>query len=75
MIKMYDLIIYALLACYISKILFPIQSAIQYLLIAFSAYAVGYLARTFGVFIFVHFVYTSGRQITSTLSFFFMYLY
>nr|WP_231138641.1 hypothetical protein [Francisella orientalis] len=49
MLEFYDFIIYALLANYISTLFFPIQSAITFLLIAFSAYAVGYLARPFGV--------------------------
>lgn len=62
MLEFYDFIIYALLASYISKLFFPIQSAITSLLIAFSAYAVGYLARPFGGIIFGHFGDKYGRK-------------
>lgn len=61
MLEFYDFIIYALLASYISKLFFPIQSVITSLLIAFSAYAVGYLARPFGG-IFGHFGDKYGRK-------------
>ena len=44
MLKFYDFIIHT---GYISKLFFPIQSAITSLLITFSVYAVGYLARPF----------------------------
>ncbi|AEE27130.1 MFS transporter [Francisella hispaniensis] len=68
MLEFYDFIIYALLASYISKLFFPIQSAITSLLIAFSAYAVGYLARPFGGIIFGHFGDKYGRKKTFTIS-------
>ncbi|APC92461.1 MULTISPECIES: MFS transporter [Francisella] len=68
MLEFYDFIIYALLASYISKLFFPIQSAITSLLVAFSAYAVGYLARPFGGVIFGHFGDKYGRKKTFTIS-------
>ncbi|AJI45163.1 MFS transporter [Francisella tularensis subsp. novicida] len=68
MLEFYDFIIYALLASYISKLFFPIQSAITSLLITFSAYAVGYLARPFGGIIFGHFGDKYGRKKTFTIS-------
>nr|WP_234384252.1 MFS transporter [Francisella noatunensis] len=40
----------------------------QFLLIAFSAYAVGYLARPFGGIIFGHFGDKYGRKKTFTIS-------
>lgn len=68
MLEFYDFIIYALLASYISKLFFPVESAITSLLIAFSAYAVGYLARPFGGIIFGHFGDKHGRKKTFTIS-------
>ncbi|MED7788121.1 MFS transporter [Francisella sp. 19X1-34] len=67
-LEFYDFIIYALLASYISKLFFPTGSAITSLLIAFSAYAVGYLARPLGGIIFGHFGDKYGRKKTFTIS-------
>ncbi len=68
MLEFYDFIIYALLAGYISQLFFPTHSAINSLLIAFSAYAVGYFARPFGGIIFGHFGDKYGRKKTFTIS-------
>ena len=68
MLEFYDFIIYALLASYISQLFFPTHSAINSLLIAFSAYAVGYFARPFGGIIFGHFGDKYGRKKTFTIS-------
>ncbi len=68
MLEFYDFIIYALLASYISALFFPAYSAINSLLIAFSAYAVGYLVRPFGGIIFGHFGDKHGRKKTFTIS-------
>jgi MFS family permease len=67
-LEFYDFIIYALLASFISKLFFPSGSAITSLLIAFSAYAVGYLARPLGGVIFGHFGDKYGRKKTFTIS-------
>ncbi|QIW11012.1 MFS transporter [Francisella sp. LA112445] len=67
-LEFYDFIIYALLASFISKLFFPTESAITSLLIAFSAYAVGYLARPLGGVIFGHFGDKYGRKKTFTIS-------
>lgn len=68
MLEFYDFIIYALLASFISKLFFPTGSAITSLLIAFSAYAIGYLARPLGGVIFGHFGDKYGRKKTFTIS-------
>ncbi|WP_150467819.1 MFS transporter [Francisella sp. SYW-9] len=68
MLEFYDFIIYALLASFISKLFFPTGSAITSLLITFSAYAIGYLARPLGGIIFGHFGDKYSRKKTFTIS-------
>ncbi|BCD92347.1 proline/betaine transporter [Francisella halioticida] len=67
-LEFYDFIIYLLLASYIAKLFFPVESAITSLLMTFSGYAVGYLARPFGGIIFGHFGDKHGRKKTFTIS-------
>ena len=68
MLEFYDFIIYALLASYIAKLFFPVASTINGVILAFSAYAVGYLARPLGGIIFGHFGDKYGRKKTFTMS-------
>ncbi len=67
-LEFYDFIIFALYAAIISQQYFPTESAISGMLLTFSVFSIGYLARPVGGIIFGHFGDKYGRKKTFTWS-------
>jgi MFS family permease len=61
-LEFYDFIIYVFFASIIGKLFFDTNSEITALLISFTVYASGYLARFFGGMVFSHFGDKKGRK-------------
>lgn len=68
MLEAYDFIVYGLLTAYISPLFFPHYEVQQSLLIAFAIFAVGYLSRPLGGFIFGHQGDRHGRKHPLTMT-------
>ncbi|CAA0092160.1 Proline/betaine transporter [BD1-7 clade bacterium] len=64
MLEFYDFIIYALLASILAEQFFPTGDAITSILATFATFALGYLVRPIGGFIFGHFGDVYGRKNT-----------
>lgn len=67
-LEFFDFTIYALFAPYISQVFFPSESASLALMDTFVVFAMGYLARPFGSFIFGHMGDKHGRKNTFSLT-------
>jgi MFS family permease len=67
-LEFYDFIIFALYAAIISHEYFPTESAVSGMLLTFSVFSIGYLARPVGGIIFGHFGDKYGRKKTFTWS-------
>jgi len=67
-LEFYDFIIFAIYATLISQQFFPKESAVSGILLTFSIFSIGYLARPLGGIIFGHFGDKYGRKKTFTYS-------
>ena len=67
-LEFYDFIIFALYASYISAAFFPSHSTVSGILLTFTVFSSGYLARPLGGIIFGHFGDKYGRKATFTCS-------
>ncbi|CDZ77391.1 Proline porter II [Legionella massiliensis] len=67
-LELYDFIIFAIFASYISDAFFPASSEVASLMVAFATFAIGYLMRPLGGIIFGHFGDKFGRKKTFTIS-------
>lgn len=67
-LEFYDFIIYALFASYISTAFFPASNPLSALIVTYATFAIGYLVRPLGGFIFGHFGDRYGRKSTFTIS-------
>ncbi len=61
-LEFYDFIVYVFFAQIIGKLFFDVNSQISALLISFTVYASGYLARFFGGLVFSHYGDKKGRK-------------
>ena len=67
-LELYDFIIFALFASYISNAFFPATDELAGLMITFATFAIGYLVRPLGGIVFGHFGDRIGRKSTFTIS-------
>lgn len=67
-LEMYDFVIYAFFAPVIGKLFFPVGNNLAELLSAFAVFAIGYLTRPLGAFVFGHFGDTAGRKKALTVT-------
>lgn len=71
-LEFYDFIIYIFFAQVIAKVFFDSSSQVASLLLSFSVFAAGYLARVFGGLIFSHFGDKRGRKKSFAITIFLM---
>lgn len=71
-LEFYDFIIYIFFAQVIAKVFFDSSSQVASLLLSFSVFAAGYLARVFGGLVFSHFGDKRGRKKSFAITIFLM---
>src|SRR4051794_4370516 len=61
-LEFYDFVIYSMFAQYIGAAFFPASDPLNSLMLSFTVFAVGYVARPFGGVVFSHFGDKYGRR-------------
>ncbi|WP_028534315.1 MFS transporter [Paludibacterium yongneupense] len=68
LLEFYDFTVYSYFALAISKLFFPSKDAVVSMLLAFSAFAIGFVARPLGGFVLGHYADRHGRRAALTLT-------
>jgi MHS family proline/betaine transporter-like MFS transporter len=68
LLEFYDFTVYSYFALAISKLFFPSKDAIISMLLAFSAFAIGFLSRPLGGFVLGYYADRRGRRAALTLT-------